>query len=88
MQRPAILIPLPTAADDHQTENALEFERAGAALVLPQADASATRLGDLVDEILSNPLKMSTMAQAMGTLARPHATKDVVAELLAIARPG
>ena len=42
---PAILIPLPTEADDHQTLNALEFERAGAAIVLPQADASATRLG-------------------------------------------
>ena len=88
MQRPAILIPLPTAADDHQTENALEFERAGAAVLLPEHEASATRLGDLADEILSNPLKLTTMAQAMGTLARPDATKDVVAELLAIARPG
>ncbi len=88
MQRPAILIPLPTAADDHQTENALEFERAGAAVILPEHEASATRLGDLADEILSNPLKLTAMAQAMGTLARPNATKDVVAELLAIARPG
>src|SRR5688572_15524927 len=87
MQRPAILIPLPTAADDHQTENALEFERAGAAVLLPEHEASATRLGDLADEILSNPLKLTTMAQAMATLARPNATKDVVAELLAIARP-
>ena len=87
MRRPAILIPLPTAADDHQTENALEFERAGAAVLLPEHEASATRLGDLVDEILSNPMKLTTMAHAMGTLARPDATKDVVAELLAIARP-
>jgi UDP-N-acetylglucosamine--N-acetylmuramyl-(pentapeptide) pyrophosphoryl-undecaprenol N-acetylglucosamine transferase len=87
MRRPAILIPLPTAADDHQTENALEFERAGAAVLLPEHEASATRLGDLADEMLSNPLKLSTMAQAMGTLARPDATKDIVAELLAIARP-
>jgi len=87
MRRPAILIPLPTAADDHQTENALEFERAGAAVILPEHEASATRLGDLADEILSNPLKLSAMAQAMGTLARPNATKDIVSELLAIARP-
>jgi UDP-N-acetylglucosamine--N-acetylmuramyl-(pentapeptide) pyrophosphoryl-undecaprenol N-acetylglucosamine transferase len=86
MQVPAILVPLPTAADDHQTENALEFERAGAAVVLPEHEASATRLGDLADEILSNPLKLTTMAQAMGTLARPDATRDIVAELLAIAR--
>jgi UDP-N-acetylglucosamine--N-acetylmuramyl-(pentapeptide) pyrophosphoryl-undecaprenol N-acetylglucosamine transferase len=86
MQRPAILIPLPTAADDHQTENALEFQRAGAAVVLPEHEASATRLGDLADEIVSNPLKLTTMAQAMGMLARPQATKEIVAELLAIAR--
>jgi UDP-N-acetylglucosamine--N-acetylmuramyl-(pentapeptide) pyrophosphoryl-undecaprenol N-acetylglucosamine transferase len=86
MRRPAILIPLPTAADDHQTMNALAFERAGAAVVLPQAEASATRLGDLVDEILQDPARRAGMAAAMGTLARPDATHDIVAELAAIAR--
>ncbi len=86
MRRPAILIPLPTAADDHQTMNALAFERAGAAVVLPQGEASATRLADLVDEILQNPARRASMADAMGTLARTDATRDIVAELLAIAR--
>jgi len=85
MRRPAILIPLPTAADDHQTMNALAFERAGAAVVLPQGEASATRLGDLVDEILQNPARRASMAAAMGTLARADATRDIVAELMAIA---
>ena len=85
MRRPAILIPLPTAADDHQTMNALAFERAGAAVVLPQGEASATRLGDLVDDILQNPARRASMAAAMGTLARADATRDIVAELLAIA---
>ena len=87
MRRPAILIPLPTAADDHQTMNALAFERAGAAVVLPQGEASATRIGDLVDEILQNPARRASMADAMGTLARADATRDIVAELMAIARP-
>jgi UDP-N-acetylglucosamine--N-acetylmuramyl-(pentapeptide) pyrophosphoryl-undecaprenol N-acetylglucosamine transferase len=86
MRRPAILIPLPTAADDHQTMNALAFERAGAAVLLPQASASATRLGDLVDEILQDPGRRASMAAAMGTLARADATHDIVAELAAIAR--
>jgi len=85
MRRPAILIPLPTAADDHQTMNALAFERAGAAVVLPQGEASATRLADLVDEILQNPARRASMAEAMGTLARADATRDIVAELMAIA---
>jgi UDP-N-acetylglucosamine--N-acetylmuramyl-(pentapeptide) pyrophosphoryl-undecaprenol N-acetylglucosamine transferase len=86
MRRPAILIPLPTAADDHQTVNARAFERAGAAVVLPQGDASATRLGDLVDQILGDPARHAAMAAAMGTLARADATATVAAELSAIAR--
>ena len=86
MRRPAILIPLPTAADDHQTLNAYAFQRAGAAVLLPQADASATRLGDLVGEILGAPDRREEMAAAMATLARASATRDVVAELTAIAR--
>ena len=72
MRRPAILIPLPTAADDHQTENALEFERAGAAVCCPQHEASATRLGDLADEMLGDPLKPTPMAQAMGDAGPPR----------------
>jgi UDP-N-acetylglucosamine--N-acetylmuramyl-(pentapeptide) pyrophosphoryl-undecaprenol N-acetylglucosamine transferase len=86
MQRPAILIPLPTAADDHQTVNAMAFANAGAAVVLPQADASATRLGDLAAEILGNQEKRVGMGRAMGGLARPGATEAIVAELAAIAR--
>jgi UDP-N-acetylglucosamine--N-acetylmuramyl-(pentapeptide) pyrophosphoryl-undecaprenol N-acetylglucosamine transferase len=86
MRRPAILIPLPTAADDHQTKNALAFERAGAAVVLPQAEASATRLADLVDEIMQHPARRAEMAEAMGSLARAGATRDIVAELSAIVR--
>jgi UDP-N-acetylglucosamine--N-acetylmuramyl-(pentapeptide) pyrophosphoryl-undecaprenol N-acetylglucosamine transferase len=86
MRRPAILIPLPTAADDHQTMNALAFERAGAAILLPQAEASATRLADLIDDILQDPARRTAMAAAMGTLARAGATREIVAELAAIAR--
>jgi UDP-N-acetylglucosamine--N-acetylmuramyl-(pentapeptide) pyrophosphoryl-undecaprenol N-acetylglucosamine transferase len=85
MRRPAILIPLPTAADDHQTLNAYAFQKAGAAVLLPQSEASATRLGDLVDQILQDGPRHAAMAEAMGTLARAHATEDVVAELSAIA---
>ncbi|HVV48132.1 MAG TPA: undecaprenyldiphospho-muramoylpentapeptide beta-N-acetylglucosaminyltransferase [Polyangia bacterium] len=86
MRRPAILVPLPTAADDHQTVNALAFQNAGAAVLLAQTEASATRLGDLVDGILQDPSRHAAMAAAMETLARAQATEEVVAELAAIAR--
>ena len=53
--------------------------------MLPQPDASATRLGDLVDEVLKDPARHAAMAEAMGTLARPQATEEIVAELRAMA---
>jgi len=81
---PAILIPLPTAADDHQTANARELERAGAAVVLPQAEATPTKLADLVDELLGDPARRAAMAAAMRGLARPEATRDIVAEMGAL----
>jgi UDP-N-acetylglucosamine--N-acetylmuramyl-(pentapeptide) pyrophosphoryl-undecaprenol N-acetylglucosamine transferase len=86
MKRPAILIPLPTAADDHQTRNAQAFAEAGAAVLLHQSAASATRLGDLVDSILGDRARHDEMCAAMGALARADATRAVVAELTAIAR--
>jgi len=86
MRRPAILIPLPTAADDHQTRNAFAFQQAGAAVLMPQDEASGTRLADCADEILGNPERHAAMAAAMGGLARADATRAVVDELTAIAR--
>lgn len=88
MGRPAVLIPLPTAADDHQTLNALEFERAGAAVVVPQYETAATQLADLVASLLGDPARRATMAQAMRGLARPNATRDIVAELRALVDTG
>ena len=84
--RPAVLFPLPTAADDHQTLNALEFERAGAAVMLPQFETSPSQLADVVQELLGDPARLAAMAQAMHGLARPQATHDIVQELRALAR--
>ena len=49
--RPAILIPLPTAADDHQRKNAEQFAQAGAALVLDQRSARAEDLAARIAEL-------------------------------------
>jgi UDP-N-acetylglucosamine--N-acetylmuramyl-(pentapeptide) pyrophosphoryl-undecaprenol N-acetylglucosamine transferase len=79
--RPAILIPLPTAADDHQSENARAFERAGAAVVMPQSQASPAALADQVAAIMSDGARRAAMAAAMRSLGRPDATRAIVAEL-------
>ena len=75
---PAILVPLPTAADDHQSKNAARFAEAGAARVLDQRKASADDLAQAIAELAKNEEKRSGMAKAMRTLARPRAAADIV----------
>jgi UDP-N-acetylglucosamine--N-acetylmuramyl-(pentapeptide) pyrophosphoryl-undecaprenol N-acetylglucosamine transferase len=79
--RPAILIPLPTAADDHQAFNAAELAEAGAAVVLPQPGLTAERLATLSRELLDDPPRRSRMAAAMRALGRPDAASAIVDDL-------
>jgi UDP-N-acetylglucosamine--N-acetylmuramyl-(pentapeptide) pyrophosphoryl-undecaprenol N-acetylglucosamine transferase len=81
MGRPAVLIPLPTATDDHQTLNALEFQRAGAAVVVPQYGTTPSQLANVVQTLLEDPARLVKMAEAMRGLAKPDATREIVDEL-------
>ena len=81
MGRPAVLIPLPTATDDHQTLNALEFQRAGAAVVVPQYGTTPSQLANVVQTLLGDAPRLEKMAEAMRGLARPNATREIVEEL-------
>ncbi len=78
---PAILVPLPTAADDHQTANAREMADAGAAVVLPQREATAEGLADLVASLLGDDARRAAMGAAMAVLGRPGAARAIVDEL-------
>ncbi len=84
--RPAILVPYPHAAAGHQRENARWMERAGAAIVLDDAELSGARLGGEVAALLAEPHRLATMAAAASALARPQAAAEVAAELLRAAR--
>jgi len=84
--RPAILIPLPTAADDHQTKNAHAFEVAGAAVVLRQGETTPEKLGALISELLGDKARLERMASAMRGLGRPQAAEAVVGGLEAISK--
>ncbi len=83
--RPAILIPYPAAAADHQTANARWMEQGGAAIVIPDADLTAARLAHEVGELLHDRTHLAEMAHASAALARPDAARDIAAELLAAA---
>jgi UDP-N-acetylglucosamine--N-acetylmuramyl-(pentapeptide) pyrophosphoryl-undecaprenol N-acetylglucosamine transferase len=84
--RPAILIPYPHAAADHQAANARWMERGGAAVVVPDGELSAARLARETAILLADPQRMRAMAAAARRLARPDAAEAVAGELLEAAR--
>jgi UDP-N-acetylglucosamine--N-acetylmuramyl-(pentapeptide) pyrophosphoryl-undecaprenol N-acetylglucosamine transferase len=68
---PAILVPFPEAADDHQTMNAKDLVDQGAAFLLPQAELTPTHLADVIAGYLddaSRLLALRTASQAAGRL--------------------
>jgi UDP-N-acetylglucosamine--N-acetylmuramyl-(pentapeptide) pyrophosphoryl-undecaprenol N-acetylglucosamine transferase len=83
--RPAILVPYPHAAGDHQAANARWMEQAGAAVVVADAELTPQRLRHEVDRLLAEPERLAAMAGASAALARPDAAQRIAAELLAAA---
>ncbi len=81
---PAVLIPLPTAAADHQTVNAVTLERAGAAIHLPQSNLSAERLGEIVSRILDDPNELERLGAGARARARPDAAAEIARRILAL----
>jgi UDP-N-acetylglucosamine--N-acetylmuramyl-(pentapeptide) pyrophosphoryl-undecaprenol N-acetylglucosamine transferase len=84
--RPAILVPYPLAAADHQAANARWMSDAGAAVTIPDAELTAERLRAEVLALLSDGERLASMARASGGLARPDAAREVARELLEAAR--
>jgi UDP-N-acetylglucosamine--N-acetylmuramyl-(pentapeptide) pyrophosphoryl-undecaprenol N-acetylglucosamine transferase len=82
---PALLIPYPYAAADHQTSNARWMADADAAVVVADADLTPQRLRTEVDALLGDRERLAAMAAASRGLARPDAGRDIAAEILAAA---
>jgi UDP-N-acetylglucosamine--N-acetylmuramyl-(pentapeptide) pyrophosphoryl-undecaprenol N-acetylglucosamine transferase len=82
--KPAILIPLPTATDDHQRKNADALASEGAAEVLLQADASGHELASRILGLVRDGAKRARLAQAAQSLARPDAARVIVDRALEI----
>ncbi|MES2524938.1 MAG: glycosyltransferase [Gemmatimonadota bacterium] len=84
---PSVLVPLPTAAQDHQTHNARATAAAGAAIHLPQAELSAASLDATVREFMRMPTALESMRAAAQRRARPSAAADIARELLRLLSP-
>jgi UDP-N-acetylglucosamine--N-acetylmuramyl-(pentapeptide) pyrophosphoryl-undecaprenol N-acetylglucosamine transferase len=83
--RPAILVPLPGAIDDHQSANARVLAQAGAAAVMPQPAFTPVALTAALTEILSDPATLPAMAAAARTQGKPGAASrlaDLVESLM------
>jgi UDP-N-acetylglucosamine--N-acetylmuramyl-(pentapeptide) pyrophosphoryl-undecaprenol N-acetylglucosamine transferase len=83
---PSILIPLPTAADDHQSHNARVLAQAGASLLLPQSDLTPGRLGETVNRLLSEDGTRQIMANRAQARGKPEAAAEIVSNLLTLVR--
>ena len=81
---PALLIPLPTAAADHQTHNARTLADAGAAVHLPQSELTAARLGGEVSALLANPGRLDALREAAARRARPRAAEEIARRIVAL----
>ncbi|MFW6039631.1 MAG: UDP-N-acetylglucosamine--N-acetylmuramyl-(pentapeptide) pyrophosphoryl-undecaprenol N-acetylglucosamine transferase [Gemmatimonadota bacterium] len=82
---PALLVPLPSAAGDHQRHNARALEEAGAALLFEQGNTAPGALWAAVVEVLGARTKHEAMAKRMAERGRPDAADRIAADLLALA---
>ena len=86
MGRPAVLVPYPASADNHQLHNARAFVTAGAALLLEQDRLSPQNLEKLLFELQADPQRLAAMSSAARALARPRATAAIADLVLRFAR--
>ncbi|HQZ39208.1 MAG TPA: undecaprenyldiphospho-muramoylpentapeptide beta-N-acetylglucosaminyltransferase [Vicinamibacterales bacterium] len=83
--RPAILVPLPSATDDHQRVNAEAFARAGGAVVVDERDLTGGRLAGELLTLAGDPAHRAAMGRAARSLARPDAAERIAERVHALA---
>ncbi len=84
VQKPAILIPLPTAAEDHQTHNARALTDNGAA-VLVRDDKAAEELGKTVLSLITDPAALERLRNAIAAMGTTNAAESIAAEVIRLA---
>jgi len=75
--KPAIFVPFPAAADDHQNVNARALERAGAAIVVEESNLGAAYLVDTIAAMIGDPGRLRNMSAAAKSLAHPKAVEEI-----------
>jgi UDP-N-acetylglucosamine--N-acetylmuramyl-(pentapeptide) pyrophosphoryl-undecaprenol N-acetylglucosamine transferase len=81
---PMVLVPLPTAAADHQTANARALEAAGAAIHLPQRELTPESIAQVVGDLVNDPVRRAALAAAARARGRPGASEDIARRILSL----
>jgi len=84
--KPAVFVPFPRAADDHQKRNAEALERAGAAVMLEESKLTSESLIDAVSELFTDPSRLEKMGDAARKLSHPNAARDIAVMAARLAR--
>ena len=79
---PAVFIPLPNAADDHQRANAAAVAAAGGGQVLEQHETSPSELGGVVQDLVEDDQARANMADGMAALDRPESAAQIADRIL------
>lgn len=85
--KPAVLVPLPGAGGDEQTKNGQLLAEAGAAVLIPQPEATPERLGATLLDLLADPVRLAAMGSAARTVGTPDAAARLADALMTLARP-
>lgn len=83
VQKPVIFVPLPTAAEDHQTKNAQRLVNANAALMVKNAETE-TQLVPTLIKLLADHELQEKMKKNIGSFARPNAAENIVEEIVKV----
>ena len=81
IRKPAILVPFPQAANDHQTANARALQEQGAAILLKDSDVQE-RLYDAVRGLLANTHAQEAMSKSLEHFAKPDAARDIAESIV------
>ncbi|MDQ6768791.1 MAG: UDP-N-acetylglucosamine--N-acetylmuramyl-(pentapeptide) pyrophosphoryl-undecaprenol N-acetylglucosamine transferase [Gemmatimonadota bacterium] len=85
---PTIVVPLPTAAADHQTANAKALVAAGAAEMIRQSDLTTESLASAIESLLADPTRFAAMRAKALERARPTAAADIGRHILTLINRG
>jgi UDP-N-acetylglucosamine--N-acetylmuramyl-(pentapeptide) pyrophosphoryl-undecaprenol N-acetylglucosamine transferase len=77
--KPAVFVPFPRAADDHQKRNAEALEKAGAAVMIEESKLTPQSLIETIGSLLGDRERLERMSEAARQLSHPNAARDIAA---------